>query len=137
MLYNLENRLKRSYVNLPLGLRRLWIATSIAWLAGFFLLNLGDFTLLWQGALATPRTTCAQVYDDNDGRKHECEFAAAPYGEDINFYMQGKSHSFDPYFEKYRRDDKLLIWLGTPVAWLGLILAFMWVRRGFEVDRVK
>jgi hypothetical protein len=126
------DRLRKEYAGLSEGVRRLWIATSTVWLVAYLVLNWSDFALLWHGALATPSTTCAQVYLQNDNREGACEFAAAPFSEGISFYAERKSHSFSPYFKKYRRDDKLFIWLGAPVAWLILLWLGVWVKRGFK-----
>ena len=139
MLYDLELTLKRSlkreWFTLPLGARRLWIATSVAWLLIYLALNWNDLTLLWDGATSTPSTTCAEVFAGGDERRSACEIARGL--PDIGFYLQGKSMPFQPYFAANRHDEKLFVWLGGPLAWLSLIWAFFWVRRGFAEGRGK
>jgi hypothetical protein len=135
MLYDFELKLRRSFFDLPLGVRRLWVATSVLWLVAYLVLNWGDLSLLWDGATHNSNATCAQVYPNDNGRSSACDLAGG--SPDIAFYTQGKSNPFEPYFQKFRRDDKLVIWLAAPIAWLAIIWAFMWVRRGFETDRTK
>src|SRR3954463_10085674 len=118
MLYDVEESLKRSFLNLPLGIRRLWIASSVLWLGAYLIINVADFSLLWDGATHSSSATCAQVYRNDEERRSACEIVNGL--PDINFSLQGRSNSFDPYFEKYRRDDKLLIWLGAPFVWLSI-----------------
>jgi hypothetical protein len=120
---------------MPEGIRRLWIATSVVWLIAYLLLNWDGLTLLWQGALSTPQTTCAQVYSNVERRSY-CESIAAGGREPIQAYLErkqkGGSLPFDPYFEKYRDDEKVFIWLGAPIAWLVVLWLAVWVRRGFK-----
>ena len=135
MLYDLEQKLGASFLRLPLGVRRLWVATSVLWLAAYPAFNWADMSLYWDRATHGFGATCAEVYPNDTGRQSACDTVNG--GPDITFYMQGKSNPFEPYFDRYRRDDKLLIWLGAPFVWLAIIWAFMWVRQGFEADQTK
>jgi hypothetical protein len=135
MLYDWERKLTGSFLGLPLGVRRLWIATSVLWLVAYLAFNWADMSLYRDRAMHGSGATCADVYPNDASRRSACDLVNGR--PDIRFYMQGKSNSFEPYFDKYRRDDKLLIWLGAPFVWLAIIWAFMWVRQGFETDQAK